>query len=62
MLSTSYLIHDVKLLLELKDSARKTLFVILEQFNGELSGKLDRSNMDNAQKQRLKRGVAELSK
>jgi hypothetical protein len=60
MLSTSYIIHDIKLLLELNDSARKTLFVILEQFNGELSGKLDRSNMDNAQKQRLKRGVAEL--
>ena len=60
MLNTSYAIHDIKLLLELSDSARKTLLVILEQFNGTLSGKLDRSDMDNAQKQRLKRGIAEL--
>lgn len=34
--------------------------VILEQFNGALSGNIDKSDMDNAQKQRLKRGIAEL--
>ena len=60
MLNTSYAIHDIKSLLELSESARKTLLVILEQFNGTLSGKLDRSDMDNAKKQRLKRGIAEL--
>lgn len=60
MLNTSYAIRDVKLLLELSESARKTLLVILKQFNGALSGKLDRSVMDNAHKQRLKRAIAEL--
>lgn len=60
MINASYEIHDMKSLLELSESARKTLMIVLEQFNGSLSGKLDRSDMDNAQKQRLKRGIAEL--
>lgn len=60
MLDTSYKIHDIKLLLELSDSARKTLLILLEQFKGSLTGTLDRSNMNIAEKQRLKRGIAEL--
>ena len=60
MLHISYKIHDIKLLLELNDSARQTLLIILNQLNGSLSGTIDRSNMNNAEKQKIKRGITEL--
>lgn len=60
MLHSSYEIKDIQLILELKDSARQTLLIILDQFGGLLSGRFDRSKMDAAQKQKMKRGIAEL--
>lgn len=60
MLSPPYQINDIELLLELGDSAQKTLLIILDQFNGALAGTIDRSGMNNAEKQRTKRGIAEL--
>jgi hypothetical protein len=60
MLNSSYDIKDIKLLLELNDSARQTLLILLDQFDGALIGKFNRSGMSNAEKQKMKRGIAEL--
>jgi hypothetical protein len=60
MLHSCYEIKDIKLLLELNDSARHTLLTILDQFNGSEGGIIDRTHMDNAEKQKLKRGISKL--
>ena len=60
MLHPAYIIKDIKTILELSDSARHTLLFILDSFNGEQVGKLDRSGLNAAEKQKLKRGIAEL--
>jgi hypothetical protein len=60
MLHHAYQIHDLKVILELGDSARHTLLQLLEQFNGSNSGKFDRGHMNAAEKQKAKRGIAEL--
>lgn len=60
MLHPAYVIKDIKTILELSDSARHTLLFILDGFNGEQVGKLNRSGLNAAEKQKLKRGIAEL--
>jgi hypothetical protein len=60
MLHHAYQIHDLKVILELGDSARHTLLQLLEQFDGSHSGKFDRSHMNTAEKQKAKRGIKEL--
>jgi hypothetical protein len=60
MLHSSYDIKDIKLLFELGDSARQTLLIFLDQFDGALIGKVDRSTMSNAEKQKMKRGINQL--
>lgn len=60
MLHPAYAIKDIKTILELNDSARHTLLFILDSFNGAQVGKIDRSDMNAAEKQKLKRGIAEL--
>ncbi|GLX85506.1 hypothetical protein tloyanaT_17580 [Thalassotalea loyana] len=60
MLHSCYEIKDIKLLLELNDSARHTLLTVLDQFDGSSEGVIDRTHMDDAEKQKLKRGISEL--
>lgn len=60
MLNDAYKVKDMQLLLELNDSARHSLIIILDQFNGSSHGTIDRSGMTTAEKQKLKRGIAEL--
>lgn len=62
MLHPAYVIKDIKTILELNDSARHTLLFILDSFSGAQFGKINRSGMSAAEKQKLKRGIAELRK
>lgn len=55
-------ISDLKKLLSLTSSSRATLSNILTQFQSSYSGKYDRKNMNDAQKQQAKRGMSELTK
>jgi hypothetical protein len=49
--------ESLKKLLNLDKSARETLEIFLQQFDKTLKGKLDRSKMDAAEKQKVKRGI-----
>ncbi len=51
---------DFETLLGLSESARHSLLWILSQFNYNHNGTLDRSQLDPAALQKLKRGIAEL--
>ena len=51
---------NLELLLQLGKSAQFTLTVILQQANGAYEVKIDRSNLDTAEKQKLKRGLQQL--
>ena len=54
-------VENTKLLLKLGEAGRDTLLIMLDQFQGKNQGVLDRSQMNPAQKQKLKRGIAELT-
>lgn len=51
---------NLELLLQLGKSAQYALSVILQQANGASEVKIDRSNLDTAEKQKLKRGLQDL--
>ena len=52
---------NLELLLQLGNSAQFTLTVILQQANGAYEVKIDRSNLNKAEKQKLKRGLQDLN-
>lgn len=51
---------NLELLLQLGKSAQYALSIILQQANGASEVKIDRSNLDKAEKQKLKRGIQDL--
>jgi hypothetical protein len=55
-----YFIQDIHLILSLNDSARYALDFVLDQLDGACSGNISRKDLSTAEKQKLKRGLAEL--
>lgn len=60
---TNYVISQSNLdrLLQLSKSAQATLSIVLQQAQGASEVTIDRSNMSNAEKQKLKRGLQDLT-